>query len=589
MDRRKFIISAAATPAALSLLPAEGRTQDVEPANDQWLQLFNGKDLDGWTPKIRGHELGDNYADTFRVEDGVLKVSYDKYEGPFRGRYGHLFYKQPFSRYRLRIEYRFVGDQAQGGPDWATRNSGVMIHGQDPKTITKDQEFPVSIEVQFLGGDGTNPRTTGNLCTPGTNVVYQDKLHTQHCTGSTSDTFHGDQWVTCEVEVRGGRVIRHLINGKEVLQYNEPQLDPGDANAQRLLAEGMPKMITGGTISLQSESHPIEFRKVELLDLDEVKLSSGGEPVELSHADSFMLVALPDTQVYTMRDQWHKHFHNQTEWIARNAERLNIKYVLHEGDIVNNNNRPQWEVAQAAMQRLHGVVPYALAPGNHDYGPNGSSSDRETLLNEYFSAAAQAKWPTFGGTPEEGRLESSYHTFEAAGRKYLIFALEWGPRDETVAWANKIADEHPDHRLILVTHAYMYFDDTRYDWSKFGPKQAWNPHAYGTAKLPGGVNDGEQLWDKLIRQRPNFQLTLNGHVLDDGAARLSTRGDHGNMVHQMLANYQNREEGGEGYLRLVEFLPDDKTIRIRSYSPSTGKFKTDEQQQFDLQLEHATA
>ena len=135
--------------------------------------------------------------------------------------------------------------------------------------MRKDQDFPVSIEVQFLGGDGTNPRTTANLCTPGTNVVMDGKLHTQHCTNSTSETYHGDQWVTVEIEVHGNKLIRHKIDGKTVIEYSEPQLDDRDADGKRLLDDGQPKMITGGTISLQSESHPVEFRKVELRELTE--------------------------------------------------------------------------------------------------------------------------------------------------------------------------------------------------------------------------------------------------------------------------------------------------------------------------------
>jgi Domain of Unknown Function (DUF1080) len=267
MDRRKFLAAAAVTTSLSCLANVVAQADDA----GEWVQLFNGQDLEGWTPKIRGHELGVNYADTFRVEEGVLKVAYDKYEGPFRGRYGHLFYKEPFSNYVLRIEYRFVGEQTDGGPGWALRNSGVMIHGQDPQGMTKDQEFPASIEVQFKGGDGKNPQPTGNLCTPGTHVVYQGKLHTQHCTNSSSDTYHGDQWVTAEIEVHGNEVIRHKINGRAVLEYSEPQLDPNDADAKKLLTAGAPKMISGGTISLQSESHPIEFRKVELRKLDDEK------------------------------------------------------------------------------------------------------------------------------------------------------------------------------------------------------------------------------------------------------------------------------------------------------------------------------
>jgi hypothetical protein len=275
MDRRNFLATAALTPAAFATLKSVSLAQAVAvgaapaAANGKWVQLFNGKDLTGWTPKIKGYELGDNFGDTFRVEDGVLKVSYDQYDGPFNGRFGHLFFEKPFSNYILRVEYRFVGEQAERGPDWAIRNSGAMIHGQKPETILKDQDFPVSIEVQLLGGDGERERSTGNLCTPGTNVVYQGRFHTQHCTTSSSKTFHGDQWVTCEIEAHGHGKIIHRINGETVIEYEQPTLDPNDPDGKRLLEGGSPKEIAGGTISLQSESHPVEFRKVEIMELDE--------------------------------------------------------------------------------------------------------------------------------------------------------------------------------------------------------------------------------------------------------------------------------------------------------------------------------
>jgi hypothetical protein len=243
------------------------REQEPQPNAEGWIPLFNGKDLTGWTPKIAGHELGDNFANTFRVVDGLLSVVYDGYTS-FEGRFGHLFSKHKYSNYRLRIEYRFVGDQCPGGPAWALRNSGVMIHGQRPETMTKEQEFPVSIEVQLLGGDGTNPRSTANLCTPGTNVVMGGELVTRHCTDSSSETFAGEQWVTVEIEVRGNELVRHWVNGKPVLEYSKPQLDPNDADAKRLLAAGAPLLLDHGTISLQSESHGIQFRKVELLRLE---------------------------------------------------------------------------------------------------------------------------------------------------------------------------------------------------------------------------------------------------------------------------------------------------------------------------------
>lgn len=237
---------------------------------EDWIQLFNGKDLEGWIPKIRYHPLGDNYAETFRVEEGLLKVRYDKdkYE-QFDERFGHLFFERPFSHYRLRVEYRFVGEQAPGGPGWALRNSGLMLHGEDPKLMRLDQDFPTSIEVQLLGGDGREERQTANLCTPGTNVVIDGELFLTHCTRSSSKTYHGDQWVTVEVEMRGAGDVKHIIDGEVVLSYTAPQLDERDGHAKILAEQQGGLLIEGGYISLQSESHPIDFRKVEILELED--------------------------------------------------------------------------------------------------------------------------------------------------------------------------------------------------------------------------------------------------------------------------------------------------------------------------------
>lgn len=234
---------------------------------ERWLSLFNGRDLDGWTPKITRYDAGVNFGDTFRVESGILRVVYDQYGDRFDGRFGHLFYKDTFDFYRLRLEYRFVGAQAPGGPSWALRNSGVMLHGEAPETMTRDQEFPTSIELQFLGGDGTRERPTSNVCTPGTHIVMDGKLVTRHCTNSRSKTHHGDDWVVAEVEVCGNRSIRHVLDGEVVLSYTQPQFDDSDAHAKTLLARSGTAQLSRGTISLQSESHPVEFRRVELLTL----------------------------------------------------------------------------------------------------------------------------------------------------------------------------------------------------------------------------------------------------------------------------------------------------------------------------------
>ncbi len=231
---------------------------------DGWTPLFDGKSFDGWTPKIRGQRLGEDPWNTFRVRDGVIQVGYEDYER-FEGRFGHLFYDLPFSDYVLEMEYRFTGKQAPGGPGWAIRNSGIMIHGQSPDSMALNQDFPVSVEVQLLGGDGSRPRPTGNVCTPGTHIEKNGKLIRRHCIDSTSATFSGDQWVRVRVEVHGGRRIRHFINDSLVFEYSRPQLDPKDTEAKGLLERRRGhRMLTAGSISLQSESHPCEFRNIRI-------------------------------------------------------------------------------------------------------------------------------------------------------------------------------------------------------------------------------------------------------------------------------------------------------------------------------------
>jgi Domain of Unknown Function (DUF1080) len=234
---------------------------------ENWQSLFNGKDLTGWTPKIRYYPSGENFANTFRVEDGKIVVRYDGYDA-FKTKYGHLFYKDQYSYYRIKLQYRFVGQQANEGEGWAFRNSGIMVHGQTPESMGKDQDFPVSIEVQLLGGNGKDKRTTCNLCTPGTNVVIDGKLVTQHCLNSKSETYHGDQWVEAEVVVLGDSLIRHIVNGMEVFSYEKPQVGGGNVSGQETVFGKPGQLLEKGTISLQSESHPVEFRNIQLLNLE---------------------------------------------------------------------------------------------------------------------------------------------------------------------------------------------------------------------------------------------------------------------------------------------------------------------------------
>ncbi len=235
-------------------------TQKTEARTNEWVQLFNGKDLNNWHVKIKGYPLGENIYNTFRVENGALQVNYDGYN-EFDRRFGHIFYKNPYASYILKLQYRFIGSQVKGGEGWAQKNSGVMIHAQSPQSMNVNQDFPVSIEVQLLGGlTKGKERSTANLCTPGTYVLINDKLVTAHCTPSTSKTYYGNQWVDLEVLVLGDSLISHKVNGKTVISYAKPQIG-GEHNTLKN-KEGEP--LTAGYIALQSESHPVEFKNIYL-------------------------------------------------------------------------------------------------------------------------------------------------------------------------------------------------------------------------------------------------------------------------------------------------------------------------------------
>ena len=256
----------AAVACAVMVGSAQSKTDQKE-----WIQLFNGRDLKDWSIKFAHYPLGENVNDTFRVEDGLLKVRYDKWQ-TFDDQFGHIFYREPFSYYVIAAEYRFVGEQVRTSRTdlaWAVRNNGLMLHSPDPKTMVKDQDFPISIEVQLLGGlSNGKPRTTANLCTPGTNVVMNGALVTRHCINSTSKTYDGDQWVRVEVLIHGDELVRHMVDGATVLEYSKPQIGGGNVSPvdPAVKVDGTP--LTGGFIALQAETAPIDFRKVELLNLE---------------------------------------------------------------------------------------------------------------------------------------------------------------------------------------------------------------------------------------------------------------------------------------------------------------------------------
>ena len=252
--------------AAMLIVASACSFAQNDPNRKDWIQAFNGKNLDGWVMKIAGYPLGENYGNTFRVENGLLKASYDQYP-EFANKFGHIFYRTKFSHYIVAVEYRFVGEQAKGGPAWALRNNGIMLHCQAPETMGKDQDFPISVEVQLLGGGPTGERSTANMCSPGTEVFRNGEMVKGHCITSSSQTYRGDQWVRVEAEVLGSEKVRHIIDGKTVLEYGNLQIGGGNVSKHdpAMKKDGTP--LAEGYIALQGESHPTEFRKVEILNL----------------------------------------------------------------------------------------------------------------------------------------------------------------------------------------------------------------------------------------------------------------------------------------------------------------------------------
>lgn len=309
-----------------------------------------------------------------------------------------------------------------------------------------------------------------------------------------------------------------------------------------------------------------------------------GEPPAIEEG-SFTIAVLPDTQNYS--EKFPEQYLAQTAWIAENQPSRNIACVLHLGDITNRNTEAEWKNAVAAMSQLDGKAPYFMAVGNHDYSDGGVCKDRATRLNDYFPISKFRDLPTFGGVydQEPERLENSFHLFSGGGRDFLVLSLEFGPRADVVRWANEVAAKHKDRAAILITHAYMYFDETRYDWAKYGAKQHWNPHSYAVAKnTSDDVHDGTELWNELVSQHENFIMTLNGHVLEDGLGRTVSATPGGREIPQLLVNFQMKPRGGDGWLRLVEFRADGKTAKICDYSPSLKQQNQSPQNAFEISL-----
>ncbi|MGM0946820.1 MAG: 3-keto-disaccharide hydrolase [Bacteroidota bacterium] len=233
----------------------------------EWISIFNGKNLDGWSPKFTGERFGVNHLNTFQAKEGKLLVSYDAYDR-FDDNFGHLFYEEKLSRFRLRLEYRFLGDTVPGTPSWGYKNSGIKYHTPHPAELPLDQTLLVAVEAQILGGDGQTERFTANVCTAGTHIVMNKKLITQHCTNSNYPAISDSSWVKMEIEVWGSEKVIHKINGEVVMEYSQPQYDETDEFARELMGKGHPQIISEGYIALQAEGHPIEFKNIELMKLD---------------------------------------------------------------------------------------------------------------------------------------------------------------------------------------------------------------------------------------------------------------------------------------------------------------------------------
>lgn len=326
-------------------------------------------------------------------------------------------------------------------------------------------------------------------------------------------------------------------------------------------------------------------------DGDNDRPLDGSPPVDSAITAPYSIVVLPDTQFYAMG--WPDVFDAQARWIVDNRDAQGIAFVLHAGDIVDSDTPEQWMNANHSLSLLDGNVPYVLTAGNHDYS---NLADRMGMAAHYFPVSRLAQSPTFGGTFEEGHVENNYSLLPAGGGRWLVLSLEFGPRDQVVAWADTILKRYGDVPAMIVTHAYLYAGNVRYD--RNGPPQSYSPGMYVMAGQNGSsINDGEDLWRKLILPNHNVQFVFCGHVVGDGhslgfaTGRLTSARPDGSRVHQILANYQyclggpcTEVHGGNGYLRLLRISPADRVVHVQTYSPYLDQSLTDDGNQFDLEL-----
>jgi hypothetical protein len=299
-------------------------------------------------------------------------------------------------------------------------------------------------------------------------------------------------------------------------------------------------------------------------------------PTVPAEQPAWTLIAVPDSQAVVTT--YPEILYAQAAWIAAQARDLDIEFVVHEGDITNDSTDKQWDTADHAFRLLDHKVPYALAMGNHDYPGSGSVDSRDaSKFNEIFPPSRIREQPGLLATFEPDTVVNAAYSFQAGGRPWVIVTLEFGPRDAVLSWAGDVLDGMPGVSAIIVTHAYLFTDGTRFDHVD-GVDQYSNPHDFDTGQLDG-PNDGEEMWRKLIEPRPAIRFVLCGHM--HGAARLASRRPDGSVVHQLLADYQTEELGGAGYLRILSMTRDGR-VMVRTYSPFLDRYKTDDRNQFVL-------
>jgi hypothetical protein len=528
--------------------------QPTPPANpdadkEDWVVLFNGKDLKGWTPKITKHELGDNFGNTFRVEKGVLEVRYDKYKS-FDGQFGHLFWKDPYSYYKVLVEYRFVGQQAPGNPgSWALRNSGVMLHSPDPRTMPRDQTFPISIEGQLLGGNSDGkPRPTANMCSPGTEIVFQGKLYPEHCLNSASPTMDGEQWVQAVFEVHGAGAITHYVNGKKVLEYELPQYGGRQVDNYDTTTKLDGQLIESGYISLQSESHPVDFRRVELLNL------AGCMDRSATNYKSYYLKNVPEDCKFAdgvkpamRRPGEYPLMPDSLKQAGVPEGRLEGPFEFHSS-IIAGTVRQYWVYVPAQYNAKVAANVLVFQDGQRATNPEGSLRVPQVMEN----LIAQKKMPvTIGIFITPGNTSETYPTdlgmknpnhrreeYDALDDTYARFLI-----DEMLPEVGKKYNltNDPEKRVIggtssgaicAFTVAWQRPDYFRHVISMIGSYTSigYAPSGKGPALDGKPLTAGGDLYPTLIRKNPIKPIRI---FLQDGSHDLSN--EHGNWF---LANQQ---------------------------------------------------